>query len=127
VKLIILLLREFVILSWFLFRLFSQSNYTLKSLPTIDNSPSPLDYAISGDKPAYPHLLKFSERLDTFKFFDDLNVNHPIGSKRLCEAGFFYEGNKDEVRCFWCTGALINWENGDHPWAEHARYVHQNI
>lgn len=47
----------------------------------------------------------------------------------LSEAGFFYEGPGDKVRCFWCDGALELWDEGDNPWAEHVKYVrfHSNI
>jgi hypothetical protein len=38
----------------------------------------------------------------------------------LCEAGFYYEGVGDKVRCFWCDGALENWVATDDPWREHA-------
>jgi hypothetical protein len=31
-------------------------------------------------------------------------------------------GIGDRVRCFCCDGALRNWERGDDPWVEHARW-----
>ena len=42
--------------------------------------------------------------------------------ERLSEAGFYYEGPEDKVRCFWCDGALEMWSEGDDPWTEHAKY-----
>ncbi|OWF36928.1 inhibitor of apoptosis [Mizuhopecten yessoensis] len=50
----------------------------------------------------------------------------------MARAGFFYAGYGDYVRCFFCGGGLRNWEPGDDPWVEHARwfprcaYVKQN-
>ncbi|KAK3097746.1 hypothetical protein FSP39_012736 [Pinctada imbricata] len=37
-------------------------------------------------------------------------------------AGFYYAGYGDYVRCFFCGGGLRNWEPGDDPWVEHARW-----
>uniref|UniRef100_A0A8C5SW07 NLR family apoptosis inhibitory protein n=1 Tax=Laticauda laticaudata TaxID=8630 RepID=A0A8C5SW07_LATLA len=40
----------------------------------------------------------------------------------LANAGFFYIGIKDTVQCFACSGCLGNWEEGDDPWKEHAKW-----
>ncbi|XP_042858053.1 death-associated inhibitor of apoptosis 2-like, partial [Penaeus japonicus] len=40
----------------------------------------------------------------------------------LAEAGFFYCGLSDHVRCFHCGNGLRNWEDNDIPWNEHARW-----
>ncbi|XP_070599213.1 baculoviral IAP repeat-containing protein 1-like [Erythrolamprus reginae] len=40
----------------------------------------------------------------------------------LAEAGFFFTGIKDTVQCFSCSGCLGNWEEGDDPWKEHAKW-----
>lgn len=40
----------------------------------------------------------------------------------LAEAGFFYCGLSDHVRCFHCGNGLRNWEKDDIPWNEHARW-----
>ena len=31
-------------------------------------------------------------------------------------------GFGDNVKCFYCNGGLRNWEKGDEPWHEHARW-----
>lgn len=31
-------------------------------------------------------------------------------------------GHQDNVRCFHCDGGLRNWELGDDPWMEHAKW-----
>lgn len=75
----------------------------------------------------------------------------PVNISVLAEAGFFYIGKlgtftngspypsfplplfvkthlnfivgvSDYVKCFYCDGGLCNWEPGDDPWAEHARW-----
>ncbi|ERL95189.1 hypothetical protein D910_12457 [Dendroctonus ponderosae] len=40
----------------------------------------------------------------------------------LAQAGFYYEGLGDQVRCFHCDGGLRNWDPDDDPWTEHARW-----
>ncbi|CAF3870910.1 unnamed protein product [Rotaria magnacalcarata] len=41
------------------------------------------------------------------------------------EAGFFYTGENTVVRCFYCNGALRNWQASDDPKIEHARWFPQ--
>ncbi|OWF34641.1 uncharacterized protein LOC110443946 [Mizuhopecten yessoensis] len=47
-------------------------------------------------------------------------ANHKIES--LVDAGFFYTGKEDIVRCFFCDIGLAEWSNDDDPWEEHARH-----
>ncbi|XP_078082169.1 baculoviral IAP repeat-containing protein 7-like [Mustelus asterias] len=58
-------------------------------------------------------------RLRTFE-------NWPAGAmiqpSQLAHAGFFYTGHRDNVKCFHCDGELRNWELGDDPWMEHAKW-----
>lgn len=42
--------------------------------------------------------------------------------KEMADAGFFYCGLSDHVRCFHCGNGLRNWEKEDKPWEEHARW-----
>ncbi|XP_014679143.1 PREDICTED: putative inhibitor of apoptosis [Priapulus caudatus] len=42
--------------------------------------------------------------------------------QQLAEAGFFYAGIQDNVKCFFCSGGLRNWEPHDDVWVEHARW-----
>jgi hypothetical protein len=43
------------------------------------------------------------------------------GVNRFCTVMFFL-GFNDNVKCFYCDGGLRNWETGDEPWEEHARW-----
>ncbi|NXX21867.1 BIRC1 protein, partial [Podargus strigoides] len=45
-----------------------------------------------------------------------------IKPNSLARAGFFFTGKKDTVQCFSCGGCLGNWEDGDDPWREHAKW-----
>lgn len=40
----------------------------------------------------------------------------------LADAGFYYIGLSDQVKCFYCDGGLRNWQPEDDPWVEHARW-----
>ena len=42
--------------------------------------------------------------------------------QQLAEAGFYCCGVSDHVRCFHCGNGLKNWESGDEPWEQHARW-----
>lgn len=46
----------------------------------------------------------------------------PPAVPQLVVAGFFYIGLNDYTKCFHCDGGLCNWEPGDNPWEEHARW-----
>ncbi|KAL3883186.1 hypothetical protein ACJMK2_029477 [Sinanodonta woodiana] len=61
-------------------------------------------------------------RLDTF-------IKWPLDIRqtphKVAEAGFYYTGFQDVVRCFACDGGLKNWDDDDDPWIEHARWFPQ--
>nr|CAD7264450.1 unnamed protein product [Timema shepardi] len=40
----------------------------------------------------------------------------------LVQAGFYYIGLSDQVRCFHCDGGLSSWDPTDDPFVEHARW-----
>uniref|UniRef100_A0A673YHU2 RING-type E3 ubiquitin transferase n=1 Tax=Salmo trutta TaxID=8032 RepID=A0A673YHU2_SALTR len=67
----------------------------------------------------YPEMELEESRLTTFH-------NWPMGAAVqpdiLARAGFFYTGHGDNVKCFYCDGGLRNWEPGDDPWQEHAKW-----
>ncbi|XP_060241614.1 baculoviral IAP repeat-containing protein 1a-like [Meriones unguiculatus] len=47
---------------------------------------------------------------------------HGTSSRVLSTAGFVFTGERDTVQCFSCGGCLGNWEEGDDPWKEHAKW-----
>ncbi|XP_013138184.1 PREDICTED: E3 ubiquitin-protein ligase XIAP [Papilio polytes] len=60
-----------------------------------------------------------ASRLQTFSRWP---ADRPQDPKALAEAGFYYTGIDDQVRCFYCDGGLGKWEAGDAPWSEHAHW-----
>ncbi|XP_062983181.1 inhibitor of apoptosis protein-like isoform X1 [Elgaria multicarinata webbii] len=46
----------------------------------------------------------------------------PVQPQQLADAGFYYVGRNDDVKCFCCDGGLRCWESGDDPWVEHAKW-----
>ncbi|XP_069131056.1 uncharacterized protein [Argopecten irradians] len=84
---------------------------------------------VNTTRPRYPNYAVLTVRSSTFHGFPNHLDQTPI---QMAKAGFFYAGYGDYVRCFFCGGGLRNWEPGDDPWVEHARwfprcvYVKQN-
>ncbi|XP_054464752.1 baculoviral IAP repeat-containing protein 7 [Anoplopoma fimbria] len=67
----------------------------------------------------YPEMEAEDTRLTTFHNWPtEASVQPDV----LAPAGFFYTGHGDNVKCFYCDGGLRNWELGDDPWQEHAKW-----
>ncbi|XP_069195778.1 baculoviral IAP repeat-containing protein 7-A-like [Procambarus clarkii] len=63
--------------------------------------------------------LTLESRLASFNHWPERVTQKPT---ELSEAGFFYCGLSDHVRCYHCGNGLRNWETDDIPWDEHARW-----
>ncbi|XP_062613524.1 baculoviral IAP repeat-containing protein 2-like [Saccostrea cucullata] len=72
---------------------------------------------VSFAKPKYPSHSVLAKRVSTFSTW-----NHHQPADTMAKAGFFYTGNGDNVRCFFCGNGLENWEREDDPWVEHAHW-----
>lgn len=69
--------------------------------------------------PQRPEYATYEKRLQTFRGWPK-NLNQT--PEMLAEAGFYYGGYEDQVRCFHCDGGLRNWQPTDDVWVEHARW-----
>lgn len=69
--------------------------------------------------PHHPSYATVESRLRSYQFWPPALAQKPL---QLSEAGFFYAGVSDHVKCFHCDGGLRNWVPGDDPWTEHARW-----
>ncbi|NXO56196.1 BIR7B protein, partial [Aramus guarauna] len=74
--------------------------------------------ALPGE-PEYPEMVTEEMRLTTFQNWPQHTDVHP---EQLARAGFFYTGQGDVVRCFYCDGGVRNWSFGHDPWREHAKW-----
>ncbi|KAK3603360.1 hypothetical protein CHS0354_025966 [Potamilus streckersoni] len=69
-----------------------------------------------------PEYADLNVRLGTFARWPTDTTQTPA---QVAEAGFYYTGFQDTVRCFVCDGGLKNWDPTDDPWIEHARWFPQ--
>ncbi|VDI35399.1 baculoviral IAP repeat-containing protein 2/3 [Mytilus galloprovincialis] len=83
------------------------------------------DYASLGiniDKPKYPDYASLQVRISSYQRWPSYLDQTP---REMAVSGFFFAGYHDYTRCFFCGGGLRNWELGDDPWVEHARWFPQ--
>ncbi|XP_060554196.1 baculoviral IAP repeat-containing protein 3-like isoform X2 [Ruditapes philippinarum] len=71
--------------------------------------------------PKYPNYVSTTSRLSSFNDCGDI----VIPPDRLAQAGFFYAGFGDCVRCFQCGVGLRHWSEEDDPWIEHSRWSNE--
>uniref|UniRef100_A0A336LCV0 CSON007331 protein n=1 Tax=Culicoides sonorensis TaxID=179676 RepID=A0A336LCV0_CULSO len=69
--------------------------------------------------PKFPNYVSLASRIRSFANWKYDHVQDPT---TLAEAGFYYFGNRDEVKCFHCGGGLCFWLEQDQPWYEHAHW-----
>ncbi|OWF43066.1 inhibitor of apoptosis protein-like [Mizuhopecten yessoensis] len=74
---------------------------------------------VNFSKPKYPAYAVLSVREATY---DAWPQHLPQTREQMAGAGFVFTGHADYTRCFFCGGGLRNWEPGDDPWTEHARW-----
>eukprot|EP00105_Crassostrea_gigas_P039952 XP_019924100.1 PREDICTED: baculoviral IAP repeat-containing protein 7 [Crassostrea gigas] len=74
---------------------------------------------INFDRPKYPSYSLLTVRVSSFADWPSSLTQTP---RDLAVAGFLYAGYGDYTRCVFCGGGLRNWEPGDDPWTEHARW-----
>ncbi|XP_052812102.1 uncharacterized protein LOC128239482 isoform X2 [Mya arenaria] len=61
----------------------------------------------------------FDSRLSSYRTWPTTTVQRPF---QLAEAGLYYTGRDDHVRCFACDGGLRRWDPEDDPWTEHCKW-----
>jgi hypothetical protein len=67
----------------------------------------------------YPEYASVNLRMNTYHMWPISMGQTPY---ELAEAGFYYIGSSDRVRCFMCGGGLKDWHHCDIPWNEHAKW-----
>jgi len=76
------------------------------------------------ENPVNPHMASAAQRMQTFHDnLDRWNGNNIRASATdMVEAGLYYLGQRDRVKCWYCNGGLQNWHFNDNPWFEHAKW-----
>ena len=74
--------------------------------------------------PINPHMRNKEARLQTFLDNSSIWPAHRIRAtpQQIVDAGMYYLGERDRVKCWYCNGGLQNWERDDNPWEEHAKW-----
>ncbi|XP_076810466.1 baculoviral IAP repeat-containing protein 3-like [Clavelina lepadiformis] len=71
--------------------------------------------------PVNPHMRREEMRLDTFdRRWPSAKVK--ATKQQIAKAGFFFLGQRDRTKCWYCNGGLQNWDPNDEPWTEHAKW-----
>ncbi|XP_013386672.1 baculoviral IAP repeat-containing protein 3-like [Lingula anatina] len=78
--------------------------------------PIPSGTCLALPLPARPDLIDVRVRLATFQRWPPGISQRP---RELSEAGFYYLGVGDRVKCFQCGGGMCNWQVDDKPWEMH--------
>ncbi|VDI17652.1 baculoviral IAP repeat-containing protein 2/3 [Mytilus galloprovincialis] len=71
------------------------------------------------EQPRYQNYAALQVRINSFQGWPSYLDQTP---REMAIAGFLFAGYHDYTRCFFCGGGLRNWEAGDDPWVEHARW-----
>jgi hypothetical protein len=77
---------------------------------------------INVEKPKYPNYAQLQVRISSYQGWPTCLDQTP---RDMAMAGFLFDGYQDYTRCFVCGGELRNWEPGEEPWIEHARWFPQ--
>lgn len=78
------------------------------------------DLGIMTEKPKFPQYATPSKRKESYE--NGWPSHSPVEPDQLADAGLVFTGVADVVRCYHCGGGLRNWEPGDDPWEEHAKW-----
>ncbi|XP_052807810.1 E3 ubiquitin-protein ligase XIAP-like [Mya arenaria] len=85
--------------------------------------PTPASLGISTLKPKFQQYALPSKRHESFTEASVPWPEHsPVEVEDLVAAGLVYTGVGDSVRCYHCGGGLRNWETGDDPMEQHAKW-----
>ena len=74
--------------------------------------------------PINPHMRSREARLQTFLDHSTTWPAHRVRAtpQQIVDAGMYYLGLRDRVKCWYCNGGLQNWDQEDDPWEEHAKW-----
>uniref|UniRef100_F6ZZT6 Baculoviral IAP repeat-containing protein 7 n=1 Tax=Ciona intestinalis TaxID=7719 RepID=F6ZZT6_CIOIN len=71
--------------------------------------------------PMNPHMRSLDARVATFdRRWPARKVK--ASATHIAKAGFYFLGDRDRAKCWYCNGGLQNWDANDEPWVEHAKW-----
>ena len=74
------------------------------------------------NNPRNPDMVDSDDRLQTFQIAKNWKNNLEVTERELADAGFYYLGGSDTLKCWYCGGVLKDWKKTDRPWVEHASW-----
>lgn len=83
---------------------------------------APTDNDRQGEADKFPEYSSFEKRLETYQNWPSHLRQNP---RELAQAGLFFTGSRDLVKCFRCGIGLFDWQWEDNPWIEHTRLSQQ--
>ncbi|CAL1536542.1 unnamed protein product [Lymnaea stagnalis] len=69
--------------------------------------------------PSYPVYITYQKRMESYVSWVFSQIHSP---EYLAQAGFFYAGYSDCVRCFQCGLGLRSWKAGDDVYQQHQKH-----
>lgn len=74
--------------------------------------------------PYNPGMREKQRRLQTFSTNPNFRRSTPLraSDETLAQAGLYYLGERDRVKCWYCGGGLQEFVENDDPWVEHAKF-----
>ena len=76
------------------------------------------------ENPISPEMEDINTRMKTFvKGWNNCESKEPILTIAKC--GFYYTGVKGMLKCFYCAGKILNWEENDDFFVLHAKHYPQ--
>jgi len=87
-------------------------------LPTFRSRPNG-KYQYTCSDPVNQGKTNLVDRVLSFRNWPNTHLASP---KLFSEAGFFYLGSDDKVKCFNCGGGLGGWRPKEDPFYEHAKW-----
>lgn len=101
----------------------NSQNISAKNNSTASHHESGPSYNHEGlQNPRYINYAPLQVRISSYEGWPGYLNQTP---REMALAGFLFAGYNDYTRCFHCGGGLRNWEAGDDPWVEHARWFPQ--
>lgn len=90
---------------------------------TMGSTPAPdLSHVTYIDVPVKPIVEDYSHYETRIESFKEWPTAMKQTAENMADAGFFYLGVSDKVKCFRCHGLLHRWGARDDPWEEHAKW-----